>query len=239
MMTAAGPSFTGTWKLNLAKSQLAGQTVTIERKASGLVHLDSEGLIYDFDLTGKEYPTPDGGTIAWKAVNDNTWDATYRLSGKEIATFHLVVDGNHATFLWKGHRPDGSPVEQTATLTRIAGGPGVFGKWSQSNVTGTATTVEILLEGRDGITFTLVEQQLTCKGRIDGKEYVVKGPGGDLKETFAFTRKGPNSLKLDTKLDGKPFYTDTLILSADGKTMVDEGNAVSVNEPVKAVYDRQ
>ena len=60
---SAQPSFAGTWKLNLAKSQLTGQTVSIEKAPSGLMHFDSQGFGYDFDLSGKEFPTPDGGTI--------------------------------------------------------------------------------------------------------------------------------------------------------------------------------
>jgi hypothetical protein len=34
-------------------------------------------------------------------------------------------------------------------------------------------------------------------------------------------------------------HVDNFALSADGKTLTDEGNAASVNEPVKLVYERQ
>jgi hypothetical protein len=44
---------------------------------------------------------------------------------------------------------------------------------------------------------------------------------------------------MTTKLSGKPFYVDVLTLSADGKTLIDEGNPVAAKEPVKAVYERQ
>ncbi len=65
LSSAEQPSFTGTWKLNMAKSQLAGQTMTVQKNASGLYHYDSGGFEYDFDLHGKQCPTPDGGTTAW------------------------------------------------------------------------------------------------------------------------------------------------------------------------------
>jgi len=35
------------------------------------------------------------------------------------------------------------------------------------------------------------------------------------------------------------FYTDVFTLSADGKTLVDDGLPVAANEPSKAVYERQ
>jgi hypothetical protein len=60
-----------------------------------------------------------------------------------------------------------------------------------------------------------------------------------LKQTVAFEKSGVNSIKTTTKLDGKPFYVDVLTLSADGKTLTDDGNPVSGKEPTKAVYERQ
>src|SRR3954468_3832257 len=79
---AQEPTFAGTWKLNMAKSQLTGQTVKFEKKPDGLITFDSQGFKYDFSLDGKEHPTPDGGTSAWKEVNPTTWDATQRANGK-------------------------------------------------------------------------------------------------------------------------------------------------------------
>ena len=39
----AQPSFAGTWKLNLPQSQLTGQTLSIEKTASGLLALRFRG----------------------------------------------------------------------------------------------------------------------------------------------------------------------------------------------------
>ena len=44
---------------------------------------------------------------------------------------------------------------------------------------------------------------------------------------------------MTTKLNGKPFYVEVLTLSADGKTLTDDANPVSVKEPMKAVYEKQ
>ena len=63
--------------------------------------------------------------------------------------------------------------------------------------------------------------------------------GADSKQTLTFEKTGPASLRITTKLNGKPIYIDDLTLSADGKTLTDDGNAVTVNEPTKAVFERQ
>ena len=44
-----------------------------------------------------------------------------------------------------------------------------------------------------------------------------------MKQTLAFEKTGANAIKMTTKLNGKPFYVDVLTLSADGKTLTDEG----------------
>jgi hypothetical protein len=236
---AQGPSFNGTWKLNLTKSQLGGQTVTIEKSPSGVMHFDTEGFGYDFDLAGKEYPTPDGGTTAWRAVDATTWEATNRANGKVIATYRMLLKGNTITSVMKVTKPDGGAAEQTATFSRMSAGSGFLGKWKSTKVNGAATSMVLATDGTNGITVTFPEFQLVCKGNFDGKDYTVSGAGANLKQTFAFERTGPTSLKMTTKLSGKPFYVDVMTVSGDSKTLTDNGNSVSVNEPIKAVYERQ
>jgi hypothetical protein len=235
----AQPSFAGKWKLNLAKSQLTGQTVSIEKKASGLLHFDSQGFTYDFDLSGKDFPTPDGGTIAYREVNPTTWIATSKLNGKEIATIHVTLKGDIQTVVMKPVKTEGGPVEQTFVMSRVSGGPGFLGRWKSTEVKGAPTTLEIALEGANGITVRYPEFQVACKGAFDGKDSPCTGAGAALKQTLAFEKSGANSIKLTTKIDGKPFYIDVLTLSADGKTLTDEASPVAVKEPVKAVYERQ
>jgi hypothetical protein len=236
---ASEASFSGTWKLNLEKSQLSGQTLTIEKNPSGTFHYDVEGFAFDFDLTGKEYPTPDGGTTAWKALDATTWDSTSRMHGKVVGTYRASLKGDTMVSVMKVTKPDGSVVEQTLTLARVSGGPGFLGKWKSGDVTGAPTSIVILTNTPDHITLKYPEFKQVCEASFDGKDYVIKTAGVPTKMTQAFEKTGVNSFRMATKLDGKPFYTDVFTLSPDGKVLTDEGNSVSVNEPVKAVFDRQ
>ncbi len=236
---AAQPSFAGTWKLNLAKSQLTGQTLSIDKAASGLLHFDSQGFAYDPDLSGKEFPTPDGGTTSWREVNPTTWEATIKMNQKVIASYRLPVKGDSLTANMKATKPDGGAVEQTSMWSRVSGGPGLLSRWKSTDVKGAPTTMEIALESTNGITLTYPEFQIACKGSFDGKDYPVTGAGANLKQTIAFEKSGSNAIKMTTKLNGKPFFIEVLTLSPDGKTLTDEGNAVAVKEPMRAVYEPQ
>ncbi len=236
----AQPSFAGTWKLNLAKSQLTGQTLSVEKTPSGMMHFDSQGFAYDFDLSGKDFPTPDGGTTSWREVNPTAWEATMKINGKAIASYHLSLKGNDdIAAVLKASKPDGTPIEQTSAWYRVSGGPGFLGKWKSTEVKGAATTIEIALDGPTGISLKYPEFQIACKGALDGKDYAMTGAGANMKQTLAFEKTGPNAIKVTTKIGGKPFYIDLFTLSSDGKTLTDDGNPVAAKEPVKAVYERQ
>jgi hypothetical protein len=235
----AQPSFAGTWKLNLAKSQLTGQTLSIEKKPSGMMHFDMQGFAYDFDVSGKDFPTPDGGTAAWREVNPTTWEATNKVNGKPIATYQLTLKGDTINAVMKATKPDGTTMEQTSAWSRVSGGPGFLGKWKSTEIKGAPNTLQIALDGPNGITVTYPEFQISCKGSFDGKDYPLSGAGATMKQTLAFEKIGPTSIKMTTKVAGKPFYVDVLTLSADGKTLTDDGSPVAVKEPVKAVFERQ
>jgi hypothetical protein len=237
-LAASEAPFSGNWKLNLGKSKLAGATVSLEKNPSGTYHFDSEGFAYDFDLTGKEYPTPDGGTTEWKKVNDTTWEATNRMNGTVVGSYRLSLKGNTLVAVMKVTKPDGSEVEQTTTATRISGGPGFLGKWKSTEVKGVPTTLQLSTEGSN-VALVFPEFKASCKGTFDGKDYVWNVAGVDSKETCTFEQVNANSFRVITKLNGKPISTDVYTVSPDGKVLTDEGNAVSVNEPTTSVFERE
>ena len=43
-LVAADPAYVGKWKLNTAKSQLTGDTVTISKAADGMMAFDGQGF---------------------------------------------------------------------------------------------------------------------------------------------------------------------------------------------------
>jgi len=238
-LIAAEPNFTGTWKLNLAKSQLSGPVYTFEKKASGVMHYDGGGFNTDFDLTGKEYTMPSGVSVAGKELSPTSWELTFRMNGKVISKSRVSLNGNSLSWVSDITNPEGKAVQQTSTDTRVSGGPGFVGKWKSGDLKGAATTLQITMEGANGITVKVPELQQACKGSFDGKDYPVTQAGQTSKFTNAFAKTGPNTIKITTKLNGKLFYVDVYTLSADGKTLTDDGTATATNENTKSVFDRQ
>jgi hypothetical protein len=236
---AADAGFAGSWKLNLQKSQLTGQTFNFEKTPSGMMHYDSQGWGCDFNPDGKEYAEPDGSVVVVHPVDADTWDWTFSMHGKVTMTLRSTVKGDTATFVMHVNKPDGSVVEQTSTAARVSGGPGLLGKWKSTEVKGAPTSLIIETSGKRGMTIKYPEFQQVCKGSFDGKDHTVSQAGAASKLTFTFERTGANAFKVTTKLQGKRFYTDVFTLSPDGHALTDEGNPVSVNEPVKSVYERQ
>jgi hypothetical protein len=236
---AADAPWVGKWKLNPAKSQLTGETLTIEKTSSGMIAQTLEGSTSTFRLDGKEYPTPDGGTIAVKEAGADSWDITQRVNGKVVVTGKISVKADTLTGTLTVNRPDGGTIQQSSVFTRVSGGPGFFGKWKSTQTRPAAATLEITANGADGVTVNYPEFGFSCSAQFDGKDYPGAGQLAGSKSTFSFKNAGPRSFEMTSKTDGKAIYVDTFTVSADGKTLTDEGTPVSVKEPVKSVYERQ
>jgi len=237
-VVAQSPSFAGTWKLNLAKSQLGGMVYTFSRTPSGMMHYSGGGFEADFDLTGKEHVMPSGVGIIGKELSPTRWDLTFRMNGKTVQKSHLTLTGNSITSVADAIGADGKTLQQKTIDTRVSGGPGFSGKWKAGEVAGAATTLKMTLDGANGITITIPEAQLAVKGKFDHKDYPVMQAGQAMKLTNAFSKTG-KTIKVTGKLNGKLFSEDVYTLSADGKTLTDESTAVATGEKTKSVFDRQ
>lgn len=235
---AQAPSFTGTWKLNLAKSQLTGQTVTIEQKPGGLFRFDMQGYAFDFSADGKEHPMPDGETTAWRQVSPTLWESTNRVKGQVVSTYRSEIKGNTLSVMMRVVTPGAPPLETASTWTRMSGGPGLAGRWKSTEIKGAAPTLELSVQD-DRVTVKYPEAQVACIGRFDGKDHVVTIAEAAVKQTVAFERQSASAIKMTTKIDGKPLYVDVLTLSADGRTLTQETRPTEADEPSKAVYERQ
>ena len=238
ILTAAEPSFNGTWKLNVAKSQLGGVVYTFEKKPSGAWHYDGGGFTADFDLTGKEYTMPSGVAVTGKELNATSWELTFKMQGKLLSKSKVSLSGDKLMWASELTSPDGKSVQQNSIDTRVAGGPGFAGKWKAGDITGASTTLQIT-ESPDGITIRIPEVQQIVKGSFDGKDNPVTQAGQATKFTNAFAKAGSNGFKVTTKLNGKLFAEDLYTLSADGKTLTDETTVTATKEKTRSVFDRQ
>ena len=132
----AADAFTGTWKLNEAKSKLGAgavknTTVTYEMVGDS-IKVTLEGVAADGKAThdewtgkydGKDYPVtgnPMTDTRAYKKVNDHTLEATGKKGDKVVLTAKITVsaDGKTRTVVSTQTTADGKKVTSTAVYDK-------------------------------------------------------------------------------------------------------------------------
>jgi hypothetical protein len=240
-LVAADLPYAGKWKMNLNKSDLAGATVTYEKLPAGEWQSTADGQPYKFKMDGKDYPDGMGNTAAWKAIDANTWQITWKLNGKVLTTdtLKLGTDGS-LTETTKGTRPNAEAIDDTTVFQRVSGSAGLAGKWKTKNVKSTSPSViELIPSGSTGLIFKEPADRLTCDARLDGKDYPCTGPTLAPGWTVTMAKAGALSLDLTVKKDGKPFFKIIYTVAADGKSLTAINSATATSEKVKVFYDRQ
>lgn len=241
-LAAGSLPYAGKWKMNPAKSDLRARTVTFESLPSGEWQETYAGQSYKFKMDGNDYPDGFGGIAVWKAIDANTWEMISKVNGKVITTdtLNLAADGSLLTIIAKGTKVNGEPIDQTTTFQRVAGGPGLAGKWKTTNVKNSSPAViEFSSSGSNGLTYRAPAMELTCEGKLDGKDYPCTGPALPPGWTLAMTKAGMRPMDMMVKKDSKPFFKATYMVASGGKSLIETGGATATNENFKVVYDRQ
>lgn len=237
---AADAPYIGTWKMNPAKSNLAGTTMTYRQLPSGEWQATTDGTSYTFRVDGKDYADGLGNTAAWKQLNAETWQATRKVNGATLSTdtLHAGVDGL-LIIESKGTRPDGSAMDDRTILQRVSGGSGLAGKWKTKAVESSSPDIiELAASGNGGLTYKEPALNLTCESKLDRKDHPCGGRATG-SWSVATVKSGPGSFVATIKKNGKPMYSYTYTPSADGKTLVATGGPANTSEKVRIVYDRQ
>jgi len=239
---AAEHPYIGKWKMNPAKSDLGETTVTYEQLASGELQATAAGESYKFRIDGKDYPAVFGTAVAWKAMGPTSWQMDSKVKGAVVSTDTLTLspDGKTLTVNTRGTKPNGEKMNDTVVAERVSGGPGLAGKWKTKNMKSAAPSVlEFAASGSDGLAMKIVDQEITCQGKLDGKDYPCSGPTLASGWTAAFANATARGLDATLKTNGKVVFKLSYSVSADGKTLTENGTATGANERTKIVYDRQ
>lgn len=248
MLTAAATlaaqdlPYAGKWKMNPAKSDFGQTTTTYEQLPSGEMQATVAGQTYKFKMDGKDYPALFGDTASWTSLGPSSWQTVWKLNGKVLVTDSLALsaDGKTLTVRTKGTKPNGETIDDTAVAERVSGGPGLSGKWKTKNVKSSSPNVlEIAASGSDGLTFRIVDMQLTCEAKFDGKDHPCTGPTIGSGWTVMLAKQGARGLDMTIKNNGKAVFKTTYTVSADGKTLTEHGTPMGSNEKTTVVYDRQ
>jgi hypothetical protein len=231
----------GKWKMNPGKSNFGESTMTYEALPDGSMKTTMDGQSYTFKTDGKEVPTPWGTTMAVKAVDAKTWDVTEKSNGKVSMSSALKLsdDGKTLTMDGKRMKADGGTANESMTMTRVSGGPGLAGKWKFKNMSSNSpVTLELSPNGADGVKIVSGDMGGVCDAKFDGKDHPASGTLWPKGWTCNVSKSG-SGLAVTWKRDAKPMYEITWMTSADGKTLTESGTPAGVNERFAIVYDRQ
>jgi hypothetical protein len=222
---AAGTPWDGTWKQNLAKSHLAGDTMTITQKPGGLFHLAAGGIIeYDFACDGKPYTTLGNRSIACSGSPQAGYDFTTATGSTVLAKSHRTFSADGKTMTIKGTsmRPDGSTSAYEETYRRQTGSSGLVGKWLDIKDVQQVPEIETWSVNNSALHVQNTVLKQTVDAKLDGSEGKVAGPAIPPGASVSFKPQGSNKLAYEYKLNGKVLYQGVYTLSADGKVMTDD-----------------
>ena len=115
---AADSPWSGTWKLDPAKSKFTGDTFTFSRSADGMMHYSNGAdITYAFAPDGREYPGPFGSVEIVTAKSPLSWTRTVKRDGVVLSTddYTLAPDQKGLAIHYSGTKPDGTSFADAAT----------------------------------------------------------------------------------------------------------------------------
>lgn len=238
---SADSPFDGSWQMNPAKSNLAGETMTFEDAGNGSLKYTDTSESYTFKPDGSSFTTPFGIERTFKKEGDGSFTTSNKKGGMLLNTntWKLSADGNTIVVESKGTKPNGDAFDNLTTYTRTAPGAGLVGGWKSTKVKlSSPNTITIQTSGSD-VSLTISAVKATCHARWDGKDYPATGPTVPEGITLALSKTGADTFKLVEKHNGKTIAILNYRVAADGKTMHLKGTNGEGGEPFSEVMDKQ
>jgi hypothetical protein len=240
---AADSPFAGTWKLNVGKSKLAGDTFTYTATATGFQYSNGSTIKFNFATDGKDYPAFPGETVSWTKSGDNTWDSVYKDDhGTVLSKVHRVLspDGETMTVTSTDYRADGTTTQDTSVRARVSGGPGLVGTWKEVKVSPAANTTIISVPSAGHIKYEFPRDKQFVEGLVDGTPSRFQGQSVPEGATVAFKQKASNELEWSYAVKGKVIEQGADTVSSDGRSRTSVSWAPGKeSEKTTEVYDKQ
>lgn len=237
---AVDTPFAGTWKLNLSKSKLTGDTVTFT-PAGDSMKVTAGGESYEFKPDGSASKTS-FGTASWKKLNDHTWQETDMVKGRldSTNTWTLSQDGKTLTEHITGDKPGGGSFDDTSVFVRTAGTNGLAGSWKDREFKGSAPSSVTISDIDNGLSYDEPDFKLKATGKFDGTPGTVEGPSIPPGASFTMSKVNSHTFRMKRTQNGKMFDSSTWTVSPDGKTMTTVSRTAGTNDPpITEVWEKQ
>jgi hypothetical protein len=219
---AASP-FDGTWTFDPARSQLAGDTISYEKTATGYRFSDGGVGGYDFGTDGRDYPTAIAGRTVAVTTTPSGYVSVYKTNGVAMTTAERTFspDGRTMTVSATSTQPDGTTVKETDVYQRVGDGSGLAGRWRSVKVDAPATVMSFSTPAPNQFTMSQPAYKLMVTGALDGSPDVISGPLAAQNLAASVQAVSPTEWDYHLTLNGKPFEEGVWKVSADGRTLTD------------------
>jgi hypothetical protein len=242
---AVDSPWSGTWKLDPARSHFTGDTFTVTQGPGNMLHYaDGSTASYDFGVDGKEYKTWANRTTTWTPTGKNSWDTVTKVDGRTLVKAHqqLSADGKTLSSTYTGTRPDGTAFHDEEVFARASGGEGLIGTWRAIKVSEPDAPHEYVISSpAPGVLrFEVPDMKASAEGRTDGSDNPLTAPNMPPGMTISWEMPSPTKIKYVMKVNGKTDNLGEQTLAADGKSFSDVNwNPGKENEKTTGVYVKQ
>lgn len=239
---AADNSFAGKWKFNPGKSQLSGLTYKVEDAGNNQYKFAFGDDFETVSLDGKPHTTKYGNTWSLMKTGPNAWHWVIKRDGKTVsdAMWTISEDGATSVYTNTDTRADGSTSHDETKLKRTAGTAGLVGTWESTEIkVGTPAALEMAVWETDGYSMKRPAYKEETDFKLDGKDYMPKGPRVAKGTTVSGKKIDDRTMELTYKLNGKTIETDRWQVSADGKTLNATLTYPGIDKQEVDVFDRE
>ena len=233
--------FVGKWKLNMEKSQFAGEQVKIQdlggNKYKWTVGDRTDTIAFD----GTDQPVHFGRTISMTPEGKDAWKMVIKKDGRVLSTMtHALSDGGkRQTIKGTETKPDGTTSDFDVVWKKLSGGSGLAGTWEEADVKFTSPD-EWMIEAYegDGLTFNTPAYQDVLSMKFDGKDYEEKGPNVAAGSASSGNRVNTHTLEVTDKVKGEVMDHTKFEVSPDGKTLTLTIHDAGQPKALTVVYDK-
>ncbi len=238
---AADDPFCGKWKLNVEKSNFAGEQTKIEDLGGNKYKWTSGNVSDTITADGSDQPVRFGRTISIAPEGANNWKMVIKKDGKVLSSMTHTVseDGKTQTIRGTETKPDGTTSDFNVVEKRVGSGSGWGGTWESIDVKFTSPDEwDIEAYAGNGLTFNTTAYQDILSMKFDGKDYEEKGPNVAPGSTSAGKRVNPHTLEVTDKVKGQVMDHTKFEVSQDGKTLTLKIRETGQPKTLTIVYDK-
>src|SRR5215467_4087898 len=241
MLWASDDPFCGKWKLNVEKSNFAGEQIKIQHLSGNEYKWGSGGGSDTVSNDGTYQTVRFGRTISMFPEGTNRWRRVIKKDGRVISsmTHTLSADGKMQTIQGTETKPDGTTSDFTAVWKKVSGGRGWAGTWETTDLKfSSPDEYDVEPYEGDGLTFNTPAYRDVLSMKFDGKDYEEKGPNVAPGSASSGKRVNAHTLELTNKVKGEVMDHTKFEVSPDGKMLTLTIRETGQPKTLTVVYDK-